>query len=208
MTLLRSVLGSSHDLIVECDRVTLRAPQADDFESWAKVRAESRTFLKPWEPTWPKDDLTKAAFRRRLRRYRRDQIADQSYAFFLIAKTTGDVIGGLTLSNVRRGVTQAATLGYWMGAPFAGSGFMTEAVKGIIPVAFDELLLHRLEAACLPSNEASVHLLEKVGFQREGFARGLLKIDGDWRDHLLFATLKEDHPGLEFPAKAPTVNDS
>lgn len=194
MTLLRSMLNPSNDVTIETDRVLIRAPLVEDYESWSTVRRASQSFLKPWEPTWPTDDLTKAAFRRRLRRYRRDQLADQSYAFFMISHTTGEVVGGLTFSNVRRGVTQAATLGYWMGERFAGRGYMSEAVRAMLPFAFNTLMLHRVEAACLPSNEASIRLLEKVGFQREGLARGLLKIDAEWRDHLLFAILRDDLP--------------
>ena len=81
------------------------------------------------------------------------------------------LVGGLTLANVRRGVAQAGSLGYWMGEPYARRGFMTAAVNALIPFAFGALRLHRLEAACIPSNVASVRLLEKTGFTREGFAR-------------------------------------
>ena len=100
-------------------------------------------------------------------------------------------MGALTLSNVRRGVAQTATLGYWMGKPFARQGYMTGAVKLMLDVAFRHLWLHRIEAACLPSNQASIGLLGKCGFAPEGLARGYLKIAGEWRDHLLFARLAE-----------------
>jgi len=176
------------------DGVTLRTPQMTDFSEWAALREASRDFLVPWEPTWPHDDLTRSAFRRRLRRYAEDLRTDQGYAFLILRTTDGVLLGGLTLAHIRRGVAQAASLGYWMGQPFARHGYMTAAVRAIIPFAFTTLRLHRLEAACIPSNAASIRLLERTGFVREGYAREYLCINGVWQDHLLFARLA-DGPG-------------
>lgn len=172
--------------------LVLRYPDARDYEAWASLRALSRDHLKPWEPTWAADELTRNAFRRRLRYYEREVREERGHAFFICAADGGQLLGGLTLSNIRRGVAQAATLGYWVGAPFAGRGVMTAAVRTIAPHAFGPLGLHRLEAACLPSNAASIRVLEKVGFVREGLARRYLKIDGRWQDHVLFAHLDDD----------------
>ena len=102
------------------------------------------------------------------------------------------LLGGLTLSHVQRGVTQSCSLGYWMGERYAGKGYMTDAVRVALSFAFDALRLHRVEAACLPHNLASIRLLEKVGFAREGYARRYLCIDGRWQDHLLFAIVSDD----------------
>src|SRR5258707_12418388 len=89
---------------IDGDRVVLRQPQMSDFPEWAALREKSRSFLEPWEPIWPADDLTRGAFRRRLKRYAEDQRTDQAYSFFIF-RTPGDVlVGGVTLSNVRRGV--------------------------------------------------------------------------------------------------------
>jgi ribosomal-protein-alanine N-acetyltransferase len=170
----------------------LRAPTARDYDAWASLREESRDFLKPWEPTWPADDLGRAAFRNRLRRYENDRSRDEAHPFFLFRAHDDRLIGGLTLSNVRRGVAQAATLGYWMGAPYAGQGWMTRAVAAICPHGFVSLALHRIEAACIPTNIASRRLLERNRFRYEGEARAYLKIDGNWSDHLLFARLERD----------------
>jgi ribosomal-protein-alanine N-acetyltransferase len=156
------------------------------------LREASREFLVPWEPTWPSDDLTRAAFRRRVRRYAEDLRTDQGYAFLILRTTDGALLGGLTLANIRRGVAQAASLGYWMGLRFARHGYMTAAVRAIIPFAFASLRLHRLEAACIPSNVASIRLLEKTGFGREGYAREYLCINGAWQDHLLYARLADE----------------
>ncbi|HWE79653.1 MAG TPA: GNAT family protein [Pseudolabrys sp.] len=172
--------------------VMLRMPVASDFPEWATLREESRTFLSPWEPIWPPDDLTRSAFRRRLRRYAEDQRSDAAYAFLIFRTSDGAMIGGLTLANIRRGVAQAGSIGYWTGRPFAHQGYMSAAVRVLIPFCFGSLRLHRLEAACIPTNKPSIALLEKTGFQREGYARGYLCINGTWQDHLLFARLKDD----------------
>ena len=171
--------------------VTLRMPQMTDFADWAALRELSREFLTPWEPTWPADDLSRGAFRRRLRRYAEDLRADQGYAFLIIRSADDVLIGGLTLANIRRGVAQAGSVGYWMGLPFVRHGYMTAAVRAVIPFVFGTLRLHRLEAACIPTNVASIRLLEKTGFVREGYAREYLCINGIWQDHLLYARLKE-----------------
>ena len=174
------------------DGLYLRPAASSDYSSWSRLRAASRAFLEPWEPTWPEDDLTHAAFRRRLRRQEEDIARDEAYAFLIFDQTSDQMLGGVTLGGVRRGVAQAGTLGYWMGAPHAGNGRMTRAVAAVVDFAFSKLRLHRVEAACLPENAPSIALLERNGFKREGYARGYLKIDGAWRDHLLFALLEAD----------------
>jgi len=102
------------------------------------------------------------------------------------------LLGGLSFGHVRRGVSQAATLGYWMGETHAGKGHMTRAVRAACAYMFEKQGLHRIEAACLPNNEPSKRLLERVGFRQEGYARSYLNINGQWRDHLLFAMLEGD----------------
>jgi ribosomal-protein-alanine N-acetyltransferase len=192
MAFLRSVTQGDVFDPVDGERVTLRFPRATDFDEWARLREASRAFLAPWEPTWASDELTRGAYRRRLRRYADDIRADQAYAFFAFRHDTGALVGGLTLSGIRRGVTQSCSLGYWMGEAYAGRGLMTDAVRAIIPYVFETLRLHRLEAACLPTNEPSKRLLRRVGFGEEGYARQYLRIDGAWRDHVLFAMLESD----------------
>ena len=172
--------------------VTLRPPYSGDFAEWVALRETSRRFLVPWEPIWPADDLTRGAFRRRLKRYAEDQRGDLAYAFLIFRSDDNAMVGGLTIANIRRGVAQAGSVGYWVGAPFARKGYMTAAVRALIPYSFSALRLHRLEAACIPDNVASIRLLEKTGFKREGYARGYLCINGIWQDHLLYACLKDD----------------
>jgi len=192
MALFRSILWSDSLPTIEGKGVHLRMPRMTDWADWARLREESRAFLAPWEPVWPEDDLTRAAFRRRLQRYANDQQTDFGYAFLIFRTSDNAVLGGVTLNNVRRGVAQAASLGYWMGASHAGKGYMTAALRALVPFAHGALRLKRIEAACLPHNAASIRLLEKLNFAREGLAREYLCIAGRWQDHVLFARLQSD----------------
>lgn len=192
MAFFRSAGFSEPLPVIQGRGVALRIPRMADYEEWAALREESRSFLTPWEPIWPADDLTRAAFRRRLRRYADDLQADQSYALFIFRASDEALVGGITLANVRRGVAQSGSIGYWMGQRYAGQGYMTAAVKAIVPFAFSTLRLHRVEAACIPTNAASIRLLQKAGFEQEGYARRYLCINGVWQDHLLFARINDE----------------
>ena len=191
MAFLRSPFAGDPPPTLRDSRALIRVPDMGDFDQWAALRAQSREFLTPWEPIWPANDLTRTAFRSRIRQYWRDIDEDLAYPYFIYTPDAEMLVGALTLSNVRRGVAQTATLGYWIGEPHARKGYMTSAVRLICDFAFRHLGLHRVEAACLPHNGASIGLLRKCGFAHEGLARGYLKIAGEWRDHLLFARLSD-----------------
>lgn len=192
MAFLRSSLSDAAAPVVRTERLWLRPPVVADHAAWADLRGQSRQHLTPWEPQWSIDELARVSFRRRLRHYANDIKEDLGYAFLIFHVDRHDLLGGLTLSNVRRGVTQAACLGYWIGQPHQGQGYMTEAVRAISSFVFGELKLHRLEAACLPHNAPSIRVLKRAGFTAEGLARGYLKINGQWQDHRLFAHLSDD----------------
>lgn len=172
--------------------IYLRYPRVPDYAAWARLRAESREFLAPWEPSWSSDELSKGAFRRRLKRYHHDARLDMAYAFFVFRSDDDALVGGCTLSNVRRGVVQCCALGYWVGERFARQGYMFDAVQALIPFIFGTLGLHRIEAACLQENQPSRNLLAKAGFREEGVALRYLQINGGWRDHILFALLEDE----------------
>ncbi|MBX9711455.1 MAG: GNAT family N-acetyltransferase [Xanthobacteraceae bacterium] len=173
----------------------LRAPDLSDYTQWSELREHSRAFLTPWEPIWPSDDLTRAGFRRRLRRYAEDILEDRAYPFIIIREEDNALIGAITLANVRRGIVQSGTIGYWIGQPFAHRGYMTAALRVLLPTLFGELNLHRVEAACIPTNTPSARVLEKCGFAREGLARRYLCINGVWQDHYLYGLLDDDFRG-------------
>ncbi len=185
-------MSAESGFAVEAERVRLRAPRMGDFSAWSTLRHGSQGFLQPWEPTWPADDLTRSAFRRRLALYQRDQDLGVGHAFFIFRNSDNVLVGGVTLRNILRGVAQTGTLGYWVGERHARQGYTLEAVNALARFSFGRLGLHRLEAACCPDNEASHRLLLKAGFELEGRARGYLKIDGRWRDHLLFGRVRAE----------------
>ncbi len=169
-------------LRLERNRVYLRFPVQRDWRNWAALRAESRDFLAPWEPTWAYDALTRGAFRRRLKMYKAELRQGVTYSFLILRRVDDVLLGGITLSNLRRGVAQSATLGYWIGSPYRNQGYMTDSLAVILEFAFSRIGLHRVEAACLPANEASRRLLLRSGFREEGYAREYLRISGRWQD--------------------------
>lgn len=174
------------------DGVVLRPPRKRDYPEWQALRQTSRPFLQPWEPVWAPDELSLAAYSRRLSAWRNGRDLDQMYAFFVFRESDEALVGGITLNGVRRGVAQMGTVGYWSGQPFARQGHTLAALRALISFAFGPLGLHRLEAACLPTNDASAALLLKAGFSEEGYARAYLKINGDWRDHRLFGLVSRE----------------
>jgi len=192
MAFLRPSLSTDPAPTLRAEQVMLRPPKLSDYEAWAHLRSISRAHLSPFEPLWAIDELSRTAYRERVRRYQRDARDDLGYAFLIFAAAGGELLGGITLSNVRRGVAQAATVGYWIGQPHVRRGYASRALRAVCTFAFEELRLHRLEAACMPSNMASLRTLERGGFRREGVASRYLKIAGRWEDHVLFAITLED----------------
>lgn len=194
MAFLRTGFSGETGPIVRGRGVWLRPYHMSDYGAWAELRAQSRDHLAPWEPTWPRDELSRSSYRRRMRHYQREMREDLGYAFVLLEDRSDRLLGGVTLSNVRRGVTQSASLGYWLGKSFTGRGYMSEAVGAVLGHAFASLRLHRVEAACMPDNTASIRVLERNRFEREGYARAYLHIAGGWRDHVLFARISGQGP--------------
>jgi ribosomal-protein-alanine N-acetyltransferase len=172
--------------------VRLEVPRMSHFQQWAALRESSREVLQPFEPKWAEDDLSRAGFRRRLRRYREDRRSGVGAPFFIVATQTGQLVGGCNLNNIMRGVKQSAAIGYWSGLAYRRCGYVRAAIRASLGYAFGPLGLHRVEAACMPHNEASLALLRSLGFLDEGMARGYLRINGSWRDHLLLAVVHEE----------------
>ncbi len=188
--------------LLENHLIFLRPPRLRDYDQWSKLRSDSRAFLEPWEPTWSEDAISRNAYRDRTLRMAREWRADIAYGFHIYARkglvsgsgklTTEQLVGGINLNGIRRGVAQAANIGYWLGEPYARRGLMSAALSLVLPFAFHDLHLHRLEAACLGSNDASQRLLRKFGFQQIGMAHSCLKINGRWQDHMLFDLVLEN----------------
>lgn len=180
---------------IESDRITLRPPQHGDFRAWSELRRDSADFLVPWEPTWAADHLTRKGFTNRVYWAQRSVRSESALPVFLIRRSDEALLGAITLDNIRRGPAQSGTLGYWIGAPYARQGYMTEAIGALVHHAFTRLDLSRIEAACLPENTASRGVLEKSGFKYEGVAQSYLQIAGRWRNHVLYANLRADRRG-------------
>lgn len=153
---------------LENDRYLLRLPRYQDFNQWHRLRAESRKFLEPWEPTWRRDELTEGAYRARVIRGKQEYASGQAIPLFIFLKENHTLVGGITIGYIRRGAAQSCMIGYWMGERHAGQGHMFAALQMVIPYIFTGLELHRIEAACIPDNARSIRLLEKAGFQQEG----------------------------------------
>jgi [ribosomal protein S5]-alanine N-acetyltransferase len=174
------------------DHHLLRLPRYTDYNGWYALRSESRIFLQPWEPSWRHDELTQASFRTRVTRNSQEFSSGLAVPLFLFRRADHALLGGITIGYIRRGAAQSCMIGYWMGERHAGQGHMFAALRLVVPYIFTGLQLHRIEAACIPENWKSIRLLEKSGFEREGLLRKYLKINGEWRDHILYSRLAGD----------------
>lgn len=189
------ILRGFRKLRIETERMTLRPPIHSDFRAWSNLRYQSMEYLTPWEPSWAVDHLSRKAFTNRVYWAQRSVSGGTALPLFLIRRQDEQLMGAITLDNIRRGPAQAGTLGYWTGEPFARQGYMREAITALVHHAFSRLDLSRIEAACLPENAASRGLLETSGFKYEGVAQSYLQINERWRTHVLYAALRSDRRG-------------
>jgi [ribosomal protein S5]-alanine N-acetyltransferase len=180
---------------VETERLTLRLPVHGDYRAWSSLREASAEHLTPWEPVWAHDHLSRKAFTNRVYWAGRAEANGTALPLLLIRREDQRLLGAVTLDNIRRGPVQAGTIGYWIGAPFARRGYMKEAVLAVVHYAFTTLDMSRIESACLPENTPSRGVLEKCGFKYEGVAQSYLQINGRWRNHVLYANLRNDRRG-------------
>ena len=189
------MLGAARRVRIETERMTLRLPQHGDFRAWTTLRDQSAPFLTPWEPVWAADHLSRKAFTNRIYWANRSTSQGTALPLLLIRREDAALLGAITLDNIRRGPSQAGTLGYWIGQAHARQGYMREAILSMVHHAFTVMDLSRVEAACLPENAASRGVLEKCGFKYEGVAQSYLQIAGRWRNHVLYANLRGDRRG-------------
>ena len=182
------------DIELKGFRVVLRPVRLSDYPDWYEVRSRNEARLRKYEPKWADDALTCDFFERRIERQIREWTAGRAYCFVIIDKESGKLIGGMNLNNICRGAVMAASLGYWIDQKYEGLGYMAEAGRLIKGFAFKKLELRRINAACLPENTRSQNLLLNLGFEKEGFAKSYLQINGRWQDHVLFGLCA---PGLD-----------
>ena len=167
-------------------RVHLEAPLPVHGREFLAAVAASRSLHKPWVSP----PATRAAYRAHLARCEEDD-----FRSLLIRRNFDDTLVGLAnLSAIQRGNLQSAYMGFYAFVPYAGLGYMTEGLTLVLRLAFGDLSLHRVEANVQPANTASLALVERVGFQREGFSPRYLRIGGLWRDHERWAALADVWP--------------
>jgi [ribosomal protein S5]-alanine N-acetyltransferase len=176
-------------------RVELRALRPEDAAGLQAFREANREFLRPWEPTRDESCYSFEAALAAIEVQQVDCEAGRGYAFGIF--DAGGLIGDVNLNAVVRGVFQNAYLGYAVAEKANGRGYATEAVRAAVRIAFEELGLHRVQAAVMPRNAGSIRVLEKVGFRREGLAGGYLLINGTWEDHVLFAVTRNEYRSPE-----------
>ncbi len=189
------MLGRKRRFRLDTERLVLRPPQHGDFAPWVSLRVQSRAYLVPWEPSWAPDHLSRRAFTNRVYWANRSIAAGTAVPLFIFRREDEQLLGAITLDNIRRGPAQSGVLGYWTGQPYARNGYMRETIAALVHHAFDRLDLSRIEAACLPENVASRGLLERSSFKFEGVAQSYLQINGRWRTHVLYASLRHDRRG-------------
>jgi len=168
-------------------RVYLRTPDLEDEHEFTALMRASRSFHRPWASA-PTDQERFAAYLTDSRR--------RDFEAMLVCRTSDNaILGFFNLSQIARGSLQSAYLGYAIGKPYAGHGYMRDGITLVLRRAFLELRLHRVEANIQPGNRASIALAQGAGFRREGFSPRYLKISGRWRDHERWALLAEDWRG-------------
>jgi ribosomal-protein-alanine N-acetyltransferase len=179
------------------ERLVLRPPRTSDVAEVRRATRANSDHLRRWSvaPAPGEDPTSLTSVSRTMLRQRREWKRGQSFALYLAPREDeARIIGRVTLGGILRGAFQNAYLGYWIDAEQQGRGLMTEAVRATTTFAFEGAGLHRVQAAVMPHNGASLRVLEKAGYRREGFAARYLCIAGAWEDHQLFAVTTEEWP--------------
>ncbi|MCW2866306.1 MAG: family acetyltransferase [Marmoricola sp.] len=199
-------------MVLDSEGVRLRPISQDDRHVWRRVRQANATWLRRWDATAPSTSQARPrSFASMVRQMRREARAGRQLPF--VIEHHKRFVGQLTISNVVRGSAQFASIGYWIDEAYAGRGITTRAVALAADHCFGPVGLHRLEVAIRPENTASLRVVEKLGIQEIGYAPRFLHIDGDWRDHRLFAITAEEAPGgllarLDTPGDYPFSHPS
>lgn len=172
--------------------MTIRLVTRDDVPALVDLLRANREFLAPWEPLRTEEFFTPeyqgTAVDEALEQHQRGTMLPQ------VILADGEIVGRITLNNIVRGPLQSAKLGSWVASAANGRGVATAAVAAMIPIAFDELKLHRIAAATLLHNVRSQRVLERSGFVRFGVAPRYLRIAGEYQDHALYQRLADDAP--------------
>ncbi|MEO4055430.1 GNAT family protein [Solibacillus sp. CAU 1738] len=191
---LLSLLQKKGDSVIaiECDQCDLRTLVESDATSLAILLSDNKYFWSTYEPLHRPDFYTVEAQRRKIAENLMLLAEKREFSFGIFAKGTNKLIGHISLYAVKRLPYSSAFVGYSMDERYAGRGIATAATRAVVQFAFNQVGVHRVEAYVSPRNEASIRVLEKTGFTREGLLRKLLFINGEWVDHFMYAILQED----------------
>lgn len=184
------------DIIVEpqlirlvTERLLLRPVSGGDALQIQRYNLSNRDHLQPWQPIRPAGFFELDAIIQRIAYTEYERLAGRGLHLLIIESDSGNMVGECVFSNIVLGAFHACHLGYSLAEQAQGKGLMTEALRRAIAYAFEDLELHRIMANYRPENERSARVLSALGFEREGFARAYLKINGEWADHVLTALI-------------------
>ena len=192
MTILHPFQFKKEGMVLHGNKVFLRAPEFRDWREWSELRKFNMEYLKPWEPAWSPYELERGYFVKRVKFFDKLSNRDKAYSFLIFLNDKNKLIGEININNIQRGVVQSCSIGYWISENKMGLGYMRESISILKDFIFNDLKLHRIEAACLPRNMRSLRTLLKSEFEIEGHAKKYLKINGAWEDHILLSCIKHE----------------
>ncbi len=171
----------------------LRGLRRRDAPAWREVRARNAQWLGPWEATVPPEaGEAVPTYAQMVGRFRAEARAGRTLAWAMVLN--GSLIGQVTVGGIALGSLRAANIGYWIDSRYAGRGLTPMGVAMACDHCYGSLRLHRIEVVIRPANVASLRVVAKLGFRHEGSRPAYLHIDGDWRDHEVFALNVDEAP--------------
>jgi len=181
-------------VVLKHNNIVLRPLGFRDRRAWLKIRDNNKNWFKEWEATLPgESNLSPASFYQVVKNLRDEARSHRALPF--VITVDGSLAGQVTVANINYGSTRSAYIGYWIGEEFAGRGHTPLAVAMAIDHCFKSLKLHRIEIAIRPENIKSLRVVEKLGLRSEGARPKFLHINGEWRDHLIFAINEDEITG-------------
>lgn len=171
------------------EQIYLRLYKTSDAGELTNLHTRNREFFQRVSPLIPETFYTEEHQKIRIEQTLKKIDEGQLYAFGIFLKATDKLIGDISLNQIIRGDLQSCYTGFTLDKEYNGKGYTTEALQLAVDFAFRELKLHRIEAGAMPDNTASIRVLEKGGFKKEGLAKENLKINGKWTDHQILAII-------------------